>query len=109
ASLLSQYNHWTYIRTQTGNMQMDLINQPNVAGWPAFYQSPQFYEMWINSDTLPKRNLFTDTLVNTGRSNGGLKIIVDPIAFTQQFSNVDDPNLLIGQASALLFPFAITD
>jgi len=103
-----QYAHWTYIRNQAVAMQMDLINQPNVAGWPAYYQLPQFYEMWINSDTLPKRNKFTDTMMTTGHSSGGFKVVADAIAFASQFTTPGDPNALIDQASQLLFPIPIT-
>ena len=30
-------------------MQQDIGDPPNVAGWPAYYQVPMFYEIWINS------------------------------------------------------------
>ena len=105
---IREYAHWTYIRGQATTMQMDLINQPNVAGWPAYYQLPQFYEIWINSDTLPKRNKFTDTMMTTGHSSGGFKVVADAIAFASQFSSPGDPNALIDEASQLLFPIAIT-
>lgn len=107
--LTKQYALWTYVRNQATNMQMDLINQPNVAGWPAYYQIPQFYELWINSDTLPKRNEFTDTILTTGYTSGGFKLLADPIAFALQFSTPSDPVLLINDAAQLLFPIAITD
>ncbi len=103
-----QYNMWTYVRTLAVNMQMDLINQPNVAGWQAYYQLPQYYEMWINSDTLPKRNSFTDTMITTGHSSGGFKLIADAIAFAKLSSMPRDPNVLIDDSAQLLFPIPIT-
>jgi len=107
--VVKQYAMWKVIYAQAANMNMDLINQPNVAGWPAFYQIPEFYELWINSDTLPKRNKFTDTMLSTGYTGSSAKIIADPIAFAQMFSNPADPNVLINDASDLLFPIQITD
>jgi uncharacterized protein (DUF1800 family) len=107
--VVKQYAMWKVIYAQAANMNMDLINQPNVAGWPAFYQIPEFYELWINSDTLPKRNKFTDTMLSTGYTGSSAKIIADPIAFAQIFSNPADPNVLINDASDLLFPIQITD
>jgi len=90
-------------------MQLDPGDPPNVAGWAAFYQIPQFYELWINSDTLPKRNQLTDTLINTGHTGNGTTIIIDPIAFANQVSDPSDPNILIDEFSQVLFPIVITD
>jgi uncharacterized protein (DUF1800 family) len=107
--LTKQYSMWSYLKTQSSNMQMDLINQPNVAGWPAYYQIPQYYELWINSDTLPKRNQFTDTLIRNGYTSGGYTLVADPIAFAQLVSVPSDPNVLINEIAQLLFPIQITD
>ncbi|MBK6380683.1 MAG: hypothetical protein IPF72_13660 [Chitinophagaceae bacterium] len=49
---------------------------PNAAGWPAFhYQQPQFYEIWINPDTFPKRNQFTDVMLTSGPEAKKLQLI----------------------------------
>ncbi|HYQ85806.1 MAG TPA: DUF1800 domain-containing protein [Bacteroidota bacterium] len=109
SNLAAQYSQWNYLRTQAANMQQELCEPPNVAGWSAFYQIPQFYELWINSDTLPKRNQLTDTLINTGHVASGTTIIIDPIAFANSVSNPGDPNILINEFSQVLFPIAITD
>ncbi len=90
-----QYTVWQYIKTQASNLQLDLGNPPNVAGWPAFYQEPQFYELWINSDTLPKRNQFSDLMIGNGYTRSAVKIVIDPIAYVSNFANPEDPNMLI--------------
>jgi len=108
SDVVTQYNHWNYIRTQASNMQLNVGDPPNVAGWPSYYQIPQFYELWLNSDTLPKRNQFTDTLVTTGRRASGFTIIIDPIAFADHVSDPSDPNILIDEFSQILFPIPIT-
>jgi Protein of unknown function (DUF1800) len=41
----------------------DFFDTPNVSGWRPYYQSPQFHELWINSDTFPKRLKYTDQLL----------------------------------------------
>src|SRR5690348_5889049 len=64
---------------------------PNVAGWQAYYQVPQFDKIWINSDTLPKRNQFTDRMLTTGFARDKQKILVDVIAYCKTFSNPGDP------------------
>jgi uncharacterized protein (DUF1800 family) len=57
---VNAYNVWSFIYTVSRDMNQELGNPPNVAGWAAYYQEPQFHELWINSDTLPKRNKFSD-------------------------------------------------
>lgn len=108
SDVVTQYNHWNYIRTQASNMQLNLGDPPNVAGWPSYYQLPQYYELWLNSDTLPKRNQLTDTLITTGRRANGYTLIIDPIAFTDQVSDPADPNILIDEFAQVLFPIQIT-
>src|ERR1041385_3043966 len=99
SNITTQYTMWKYVRTQAANMQMDLCDPPNVAGWSAYYQLPQYYELWINSDTLPKRNQFSDTLINAGYQQSGFKLIADPIAFVSQVSNPYDPNIIVSEFS----------
>jgi uncharacterized protein (DUF1800 family) len=106
---VTQYDHWKYLRTQAASMQMDLGDPPNVAGWASYYQIPQYYELWINSDTLPKRTKFTDTLVTPGYRKDGFTLIIDPLAFANQISNPSDPNIIVSEFAQLLFPLQITD
>ena len=58
------YNMWEFIRSIAGLNNQNFGDPPNVSGWPSYYQAPQFYELWINSDTLPKRNQFTDIMIS---------------------------------------------
>ena len=77
------YGMWNYIRNWLANMGQDLGDPPDVSGWPAYYQEPQFHEIWINSDTLPKRNQFTDIMITNGYTRNGKKIVINAVAFTQ--------------------------
>lgn len=88
---------------------MGIGSPPNVAGWPAYYQTPQFHQLWINSDSLPKRIQFTVAMMAFGfpyTSND--KFVADVIAFAQQTSNPADPNVLIQESINLLFPMDIS-
>jgi uncharacterized protein (DUF1800 family) len=100
---VNQYNMHDYLRTQASNFQQNLADPPNVAGWPAYYQEPQFHELWINADTLPKRNQLTDTMVASGYSRNGKKIIIDTLAFANSLSNPSNPNTLINEVLMLLY------
>jgi uncharacterized protein (DUF1800 family) len=96
------YNMWDFIREEATICNQNFGDPPNVAGWPSYYQLPQFHELWINSDTLPKRNQFTDTLVG-GYTRSGKTIKLDPVAFAMQLSNPGDPNVLITDSLAILY------
>jgi uncharacterized protein (DUF1800 family) len=100
---LDAYNMWQYIFNWGVSMNQNLGDPPSVSGWPAYYQTPNFYQLWINSDTLPKRNRFTDTMMNTGYSRNGRRIIIDAVTFTRTLPNADDPNALIDDALAILY------
>jgi hypothetical protein len=89
-------------------MQQNLGDPPDVSGWKAYYQEPQFYEVWINSDTLPKRNQFTDILLMNGYTFNGKRIQVDVLAFATLFSDPSDPNVLINEMTAYLFRLDIS-
>jgi hypothetical protein len=107
---VAQYGMWDYLNTQTNVQQQLLGDPPNVAGWPAYYQTPQFYEMWINAVTLPRRNQLTDLLIGNGYSRNGAKIIIDPIALTLALptATAADPNLRIAEYNKLLLPLTLT-
>ena len=100
---VNAYNMWSFIQSYASLLQQNIGDPPNVAGWAAYYQAPQFHETWINTDTYPRRNLFTDTMISTGYTRSGQKIIIDPVAFTKKLSNPSDPNILLNDALRILF------
>jgi hypothetical protein len=88
--------------------QLNLGDPPNVAGWPAWYQKPMFHRSWINSDTLPKRNQFTDYLLLAGYKVGTYTLLVDPWILTKQFSDPGTPDTLIQDATNFLLPMGLS-
>ncbi|HYF31819.1 MAG TPA: DUF1800 domain-containing protein [Chitinophagaceae bacterium] len=106
---VNSYFLWEYLRGQAATAQMNLGDPPSVSGWPSYYQEPQYYEIWINSDTLPKRNRFTDQLVNPGYSRNGKKIQLDPVSFAKALPNAADPNALINDSLEILYMVPLSD
>jgi len=106
---INQYLMWQYLKGQGGVLQLDLGDPPNVSGWQAYYQEPQFYEIWINSDTLPKRSQFSDLLIGNGYSRNGKKLVIDPISYVSNFSKPDDPNILIADVLDHLYTISTSD
>lgn len=102
------YALWRLINILGTDISQELGNPPNVAGWPAYYQEPQYHELWINSNSLPRRNLFSDTMITVGYSRNGKKIIIDPLAFADSLSNPFDPNQLIIDSLDLLYMIGVS-
>ncbi len=98
-----QYGLWEQVRNQAAGLQQNIGDPPNVAGWQAYYQEPEYDKLWISSDTLPKRNQFTDRMINNGFARNGKKIQIDPVAFAMSLSKPEDPDMLIRQSVAALY------
>jgi uncharacterized protein (DUF1800 family) len=104
SDLFAQYAVWEFVHNQAAAMQQNIGDPPNVAGWPAYYQQPQYYKLWINSDTLPRRNQLSDRLLGYGfTTKNGNKITIDPIAFAMALPHPEDPDALISDSIQLLY------
>jgi uncharacterized protein (DUF1800 family) len=82
------------------DMQQQLFQPPDVSGWPSYHQEPMHYELWVNSNSLPKRADFTDGLVNDQ--------VIDVRSFANYSSNPADPNQLINDVTALLLRYPLS-
>lgn len=91
----TEYDHYRILYGSAAIQQQDVGDPPSVAGWPAYYQIPQFHEIWINTDTLPKRSQITDVLVVSGFTVRGFKLYIDAIRIAELFDNPEDPDLLL--------------
>lgn len=83
-------------------------NPPNVSGWPAYYQEPQYSQLWLNSDTLPKRILYTVLLMIGIDYSPGKKLQVDLIEAAKQCSDPSNPNKLIQETIDLMYAMDIS-
>lgn len=105
--LATQYYMWNVIEGYGALCAQDILNPPNVAGWPAFYQAPGYHELWINSNTLPNRTAFADQMLYTGFTRSGQKIIIDTLALTASMPTPDDPVALVDDVLALLLSIEV--
>lgn len=97
---IPSYSSFTLIANNLATQAQNLGDPPNVSGWPAYYQEPGFHENWINTDTFPKRLVFSDSLF-TGTRSG---LVVDVLKFTDQFgTDAEDPNTLITRVLEILY------
>lgn len=107
---VTQYNTYWTMNYRTSEMQQGYIEPPNVSGWSPFYQSPQFHKLWINSDTLPKRQEFARLLVSWGlwSFNYTPNLRLDHIGFVKTLKNPENPNAIIDQLEELLLGRKLT-
>ena len=97
------YGHWNTLYQYMFLTGLNLHDPPNVAGMPAYYQEPLFHEIWITTDSLPKRNQYTDVMTNTGFTRNGFKMQFDFVAFAKTLSNPGNPNDLVDDALKYLY------
>lgn len=109
SNYIGAYAMYSGLYNYTYPMGQNIGDPLNVAGWASYYQSPQFHELWLNNDTLPKRNRFTDTFIANGYTSSGSTIKIDPIAFAKSLPNPGDPNLLISDSLSIIFSVPISD
>ena len=95
---INNYFMWQFLQSTAATQQLSIGDPPDVAGWPTYYQRPQFHEIWINSDTLPKRNQFSDMMAANGYSRNGKNIRIDHLAFARSMPNPADPNKLVADS-----------
>jgi uncharacterized protein (DUF1800 family) len=95
---VNQYNAWNLMYYYgMAILQQNIGDPPSVAGWSPYYQVPQFHEIWINSDTLPYRNILTDILIANGYGVGSYRLKVDTLSFAKSIGTATAriPNDLI--------------
>jgi Protein of unknown function (DUF1800) len=91
--------YWLYYRIfyYLDNMGMGVAEVPNVSGYKAYYQSPQWQQLFINSNTYPKRLQWIDNLLTPYGHyvNGPTSYKADLPLFAASLSNPSNPDDLI--------------
>src|SRR6201996_1717201 len=105
----AQYAAWSMLAQNASDLQQEILAIPLVAGWGAYYQAPQYHELWINSVTYSDRNFITDLLIGTGNMMNGTTLRIDAAAFAGSLSAPQDPNQLIIDSLNLLLRVPMSD
>lgn len=105
--ILFKYRIWVNIFRILQPLDMVILTHPSVAGWKAFYQSPQYYDVWANSVSLPLREKIVNDLID-GIGMGQQRIQIDTLEVISKLENPLEPNDLIRDLANVLFPFAIS-
>jgi uncharacterized protein (DUF1800 family) len=96
------YDFFSNLNRLAATLQMEVLELPNVAGWPAYYQEPLYDKIWINSATMPSRGNLGNTLIDGWTVNeyqmdnnmrkvvSSTRVTFDSVAFLEQFPNPED-------------------
>lgn len=109
SDVLTAYRTMGNIHFTAALLQMQYYNPPSVSGWPAYYQAPSYYQLWINSVTLPFRIgtvfsiLFLGMEVKDDDNNLLETLQIDPLAFVNNFDQPEEIDPLIDDMVAVLF------
>ncbi|MEI8133481.1 MAG: DUF1800 domain-containing protein [bacterium] len=110
--ITTQYYGFISLRETAGHMQMSLLEPPNVAGWPEYYEAPQYHELWLNSGTLGARVTFLDDIATDKFQlvvQDYEKTSFDPTQLIKQLSDPTDPKKIIADLAKLLYPNPLAD
>ena len=106
---IQRYNIINGLLRFQGTLDQSLMEMPEVAGWKAYYQTPLFYQFWINSYSLGRRKDFIDLLF--GSTTVDFRFVTaDVLSWIASFGEkANDPNDLINTVGEVIFPFPITN
>jgi uncharacterized protein (DUF1800 family) len=104
----TNYGLWNTFYSWMVNMGLNLHDPPNVAGFPAYYQEPSYHELWITSDSLPKRNQYTDIMISTGYLRNNVRVQFNCVQWARSLRNPGNPNDLLNEALAFLYQNALS-
>ncbi len=99
-----QYKFWETIFTYAFVLQQAYFFAPNVAGWKPYYQAPAYYQLWINSVTLPIRIRVMDALATVGAPIDGTTYKIDVLKLAKSTSDPTDPLILIEDIAKFIYP-----
>jgi uncharacterized protein (DUF1800 family) len=94
------------VYSNTVSQQMGIFQAPNVAGWQAFYQEPNFDGLWLNSTTLPIRKVTTDAIAGPGVSvnnTNGYRLRIDHLKYLDTLDNPSDVDAVLDQTTQYIF------
>lgn len=99
------------------NCDQNLFDPPNVAGWPAYHQSPSFDEIWVDSASYAARNFAVQGLIGQGFNTGTdfyqaasrqVSAKPDYVAIVGEFNNPRIPGNVIDGCADMLYAIPIS-
>lgn len=94
---------YVYMRTIAAQTKQELFSPPNVSGWDGD-------KVWINTTTLPARNVFTDAVINGKKPGGGnLSFQLNLVEYVRRFSSSENAVELIDDIAKVFIQFQLSE
>ena len=103
SDITKQYKAWFHFWQQGSYAALGLGDPNNVSGFLAYYQVPMFHELWINSDTFPKRITEMGSLINGNNIGSQIIIQLDPLVFANSLPDPSNPDYIIADSVQYLY------
>ena len=100
---------WSLLTGFANAQEMQLLSLPNVAGWKAYYQAPNYYKTWINSISLNLREAVIDELVDNSGNALRQALSIDIPLFLSKLDNPYEVNEMLLEIAKILYPFPLAD
>ncbi len=94
---------FAYMRTIASQLKQELFAPPNVSGWDGD-------NIWINTTTLPSRNIFTDAVIIGKKPGGGdLTFQLNLVEYARTFPSAEDAVQLIDDISKIFLQYPLSE
>ena len=104
-----KYYFWKARHNNVSDQGQDMLDHPNVAGWPAYYQEPLFHEYWITSVTLPTRTshikyYLSNNGVRASQTDNNVRVKSKPLTLINTFDKPEDISHIVNKLCEWLLP-----
>ncbi len=104
-----KYYYWKARHNNVSDQGQDMLDHPNVAGWPAYYQEPLFHEYWITSVTLPTRTshikyYLSNNGVRASQTDNNVRVKSKPLTLINTFDKPEDISRIVNKLCEWLLP-----
>ncbi len=104
--------YWKVLVDKMDKQGLSLYQPFEVAGYPAYHQSPGYHRNWISANYLARRYEFAKQLIQGMRSDDQLLAYLDVVAYVSDKKNISDPfdaSLLVRELTDYLLPEEISE
>ena len=104
-----KYYFWKARHSNISDQGQSILDHPNVAGWPAYYQEPLYHEYWITSVTLPLRTshikyYLSNNGVRASQTDNNLRVKANPLNLIETFDKPEDIVAIVERLCEWLLP-----
>ncbi|MEP7196255.1 MAG: DUF1800 domain-containing protein [Saprospiraceae bacterium] len=109
SNLVNQYYSWAGVTILSAYQGLNIADPPVVSGYQAWFQFPQYHEIWINADTFASRNNVSASLFSPeGLDVNGIKYALEPFTFTKSLAQPGNATELVNDAVSRLYNYPLS-